>query len=261
MKNQAVLLLALCALFLNLGCPKPAPPSVKFSLGRPFPLHVGQTAESADVQGFTIKFDKIASDSRCPQGVQCITAGKADVVLTLNKVGGSQNVTLPFTIPNGTSNVTDFEGYIVRVMGVSPIKYKDKEIKPEDYDIVLSVMPSPPKAKLGEEFALQLGESIRIEADSKYSIRFDSVTEDSRCLEGVQCIWAGRVICAYTFSNGGADQPFILTSGSLNQGGKGEAEIGPYTVQVKGISPLKRNGVMIQQKDYQCLLLLRKNSQ
>lgn len=140
MKNSTVSLSSLCFLLVLFGCAKPIQPPVKFYLNRPFGLKVDQTGEFAENQGFTIKFDKVSSDSRCPKGVQCITAGKADIELTLGKDGAKQTVTLPFTLPNGTSNVTEFNGHTIRVVGVSPFKFKDKEIKPEDYVVTLLVL-------------------------------------------------------------------------------------------------------------------------
>lgn len=122
----------------------PPPEPVIFSLDRPFTLVIGQTGSFKKMPDFTVRFDKIASDSRCPQGVECITAGQADVVLTLSKGGKSTTLTLPFIIPNGTGNVTQFEGYTVRVLGVAPMKFKGKELDPKDYNIVVKVTEVQP---------------------------------------------------------------------------------------------------------------------
>ena len=143
MKNQLFSIFALLALLSSFGCTNPAPPPAKFKLDRPFPLMVGQTAASAEVQGLKIKFEKVAADSRCPKDVQCISAGAADVVLTLSKTGESETLTLPFTQTNGTSNVTDFKGHTVRVVGITPYKLKDKVIKPDEYSITLTVIQTP----------------------------------------------------------------------------------------------------------------------
>ena len=127
----------------SFGCSSPAAPAAKFRLERPFPLMVGQTGASVEEEGFAIKFEKVAADSRCPKDVECITAGKADVVLTLSKAGVSETTTLPFTHTNGTSNVIDFNGHTVRVVGITPYKLKDKEIKPDGYTITLTVIKAP----------------------------------------------------------------------------------------------------------------------
>ena len=139
MKKTIVSMMAVAASFLFLACPKPALKPVKFDLETPFALQVGQTGMSSEVEGFSIKFEKVSADSRCPKGVECIVAGQADVVLSLDKSGTAKTVTLPFTMTNGTTNVTDFEGYTIRVVGLAPEKFKDKEIKPEEYNIMLTV--------------------------------------------------------------------------------------------------------------------------
>ncbi|MDO8366696.1 MAG: hypothetical protein Q7T20_07870 [Saprospiraceae bacterium] len=259
MKNLLFSSLAFSLLLISLGCPKPALPAVQFSFDQPFSLQVGQTGDSSDIQGFTIKFEKVAADSRCPQGVECITAGKADVVLTLTKAGESQTVTLPFTMTYGTSNVTDFKGHTLRVLGVSPIKIKDKEIKPEEYNIMLSVAvtpPATPKAKLDEPFTLKVGETIVLEENPERSIRFDSVSGDSRCAEGVQCIWAGRADCVFTLTNGSLTEQVTLATGDMSQGGKGESQLGTYTLKLKDVAPPKKQGPPIPQKDYKATLVL-----
>jgi len=48
------------------------------------------------------------------------------------------------------------------------------------------------KVKLGTPFQIKAGEKAVIESE-KLTLRFTNVTEDSRCPEGVRCIWAGQV--------------------------------------------------------------------
>jgi hypothetical protein len=143
MKSLLFSTLLCSAIMASFGCSSPVAPAAKFRLERPFPLMAGQTGASVEEEGFTIKFEKVAADSRCPKDVECITAGKADVVLTLSKAGVSETTTLPFTQTNGTSNVIDFNGHTVRVVGITPYKLKDKEIKPDGYTITLTVIKTP----------------------------------------------------------------------------------------------------------------------
>ncbi|MDO8971773.1 MAG: hypothetical protein Q7U74_13855, partial [Saprospiraceae bacterium] len=103
MKYLLASIFALAALIMAAGCSKAVPPSVKFPHTTPFSLKLGQTGESSLVPGFTILFEKVTADSRCPMGVECITAGKADLVLRLGKDGASETIKLSFTLPNGTS--------------------------------------------------------------------------------------------------------------------------------------------------------------
>lgn len=44
--------------------------------GEPFRLALGATA---DRDGHTVRFVEVVEDSRCPEGVQCVTAGKAQI--------------------------------------------------------------------------------------------------------------------------------------------------------------------------------------
>lgn len=152
MKNLLLPLLALAACIFSAGCPNPKPilPPVSFSLNSPFALQVGQSGEWQKMRGFTIKFDKIAADSRCPLGVQCVTAGRAEVVLTLTKSGESHTVTLPFTTTEAPESAADFQGHTVRVMGVSPFRTKDKDIKTNEYSVTLSVAEIPNSPANGE---------------------------------------------------------------------------------------------------------------
>jgi hypothetical protein len=258
--SAIAILSAYLGLFMACKNTPPAPP-VTFLLDRAFPLAVGQTGECRDVAGFTIRFDKIASDSRCPKGVECITAGQVEVVLTISKNGQTKAVTLPFIIPNGTENVTDYQGHTIRIMGVSPMKFKDKPIDLKEYNIIIQVMETPvggAVAKLDQEFILGVGESIGLEGPDGYKIQFDSVSSDSRCPEGVQCIWAGKADAVITFSQGASSQAITLSTGDLSQGGKAQAAMGPYTLFLKAISPAKKKDAVIAPNAYKASLLIQK---
>lgn len=261
MKNLIYFSLALATLLVSIGCPKPAIPPVKFTLDRPFPLKLGQTGESSTVKEFNIKFDKVSADSRCALGLVCVTAGQVDVVLTISIADESKTVTLPFIQPNGTGNVIDFKGHTVRILGVAPFKVKDVELKPEEYMITLSVIETPPPAplaKIGQGFSLGVGESIELEEDPRFRIRFDTVSGDSRCPQGVQCIWAGRVDAGFTLMQGDSSFQVTLATGDFSQGGKSEAKFGPHTLQIKAIAPPKTQGVQIQQRGYKAMMVLSK---
>jgi hypothetical protein len=59
----------------------------------------------------------------------------------------------------------------------------------------------PVCARLGEAFDIRIGETAYI-ADTRLSIRLDSVPEDSRCPSDVQCPWAGNARVALTLRDG-----------------------------------------------------------
>jgi len=261
MKNLLFFSMSLGILFFCFGCPNPTIAPIKFNLERPFALKLGQTGEAVSVKEFSIKFDKVSADSRCALGLTCVTAGQVDVVLTISIAGETKTVTLPFMQPNGTSNVIDFKGQTVRILGVTPFKVKDKELKPEEYMVTLSVIETPapaPKAKVGEGFALGVGQSIVLEEDPMFRIRFDKVSGDSRCPEGVKCIWAGRVDAGFTLMQGDSSFRVTIAIGDFSQGGKSEAKFGPYSLKIKAIAPPKQQGAPIPQTAYKAMMELSK---
>ena len=260
MKYLLATIFALAALILAAGCSKPVPPSVKFPHTTPFSLKLGQTGESSLVPGFTILFDKVTADSRCPMGVECITAGKADLVLRVGKDGATETIKLSFTLPNGTSNVTEFKGHTIRVVGVTPFKIKDREINPEEYILAITVTETPPppiQIKLGDSFMLGVGEGFVLEDDPEYRLQFDSVVGDSRCTQGVQCLWAGRVDAVFSARKGGQTQVLRLATGELSQGGNSVGAFGPYTLEFKAIAPPKTQGP-IALGQYKASLVVKK---
>lgn len=258
MRNSLFALFALIALFASLGCPPPA--SLKFELDKEFVLKQGATATFVDDESFTIRFDQVTNDSRCPVNVECVTAGQADVTLTLTKDGATHTAALSFTTPNGTTNMTDFKGHTVKITSVEPPRKSDTEIKQKDYKIkvVVSKTPEMPKFELGKEFSLAQGATVQSADGQMFAIRFDSIAGDSRCPVGVQCIWAGRADVALTLSQGTASQNVTLASGDMSQGGAGEAAFNGYTVKLQSVEPPKMEGKNIEQKDYKVQLVVSK---
>jgi hypothetical protein len=45
--------------------------------------------------------------------------------------------------------------------------------------------------RLGEEFVLRFGDQVSVQG-VKLSLKFQDVTEDSRCPDGVVCVWEGN---------------------------------------------------------------------
>src|SRR5690349_23098582 len=93
MKNILSLFCLSTVTVLLTGCPKPGPKHETVQLGTAFTLAHDQTKQTSDGD-LTIHFDKVSGDSRCPEGVQCIWAGRVDCIFTLTKGGASQVVNL-----------------------------------------------------------------------------------------------------------------------------------------------------------------------
>ncbi|XUX00344.1 MAG: hypothetical protein TUN42_10760 [Dehalogenimonas sp.] len=65
-------------------------------------------------------------------------------------------------------------------------------------------------ASLGDKFALKVGQSADISAES-LKVTFDKVLNDSRCPDGATCIWAGQVQCLVTLDLNGKKAQITLT--------------------------------------------------
>src|SRR4030042_6598201 len=74
--------------------------------------------------------------------------------------------------------------------------------------------PGDIQARLGEDFSLSIGQRALI-AGENLGIRFEEVTEDSRCPRGVTCIWAGRVTCMVEITQAGSSYRMALTESGL----------------------------------------------
>ncbi|MGH2582194.1 MAG: hypothetical protein ACRDFQ_04790 [Anaerolineales bacterium] len=64
---------------------------------------------------------------------------------------------------------------------------------------------------------LSYGETLECE-DGSVKISFVDIVEDSRCAEGVQCEWAGRVQVLLEVTVGSETPQYVLTNGSLLEG-------------------------------------------
>lgn len=67
---------------------------------------------------------------------------------------------------------------------------------------------------LNEEFYLSMGQRAFIAGES-LEVRFNEVTEDSRCPKDVTCIWEGRVTCKVELTHAGVSNQMSLTEPGL----------------------------------------------
>ena len=94
-------------------------------------------------------------------------------------------------------------------------------------------------AKLGQEFTLVLGQEAEVEPQG-LKVKFDSVSEDSRCPEGVTCIWQGNAKIRLRLAKAPDGERFV----DLNTAGGHDPQTYPsagsslgYTVRLNGLSP------------------------
>ncbi len=141
MKNNFLVLIAALFLFTLLACPNPRECNVHFDLNKSFSLDQASTACAHDDKGLSIRFDSIRGDSRCPEGVQCIWAGRADAVLTLSQGETSQTSILSTgDMSQGGAGETTFNGFKVKLENVEPPARQGQKIGQKDYKVRLVVM-------------------------------------------------------------------------------------------------------------------------
>ena len=105
-------------------------------------LKVGGSASIAGTP-WSVKFDSVASDSRCPLGVLCIHAGEGLVSLELTSpVADPPRYDNPrFNL--GTTPVT-VEGYRFTQIELSPIQRQNTTIDPRSYVVTIMIESGTP---------------------------------------------------------------------------------------------------------------------
>ena len=82
---------------------------------------------------------------------------------------------------------------------------------------------------------------------SKINVKFVSLMEDSRCPEGVNCVWAGNAKIKVIISQGsGAGETFEINT---NLGAKG-ATFDSYAVNLVSLTPTPKADSKIKNEDY-----------
>jgi hypothetical protein len=106
------------------------------TMDQDFDLAPGQTAV-VDGGGLTVTFVKVAEDSRCPTGVQCVWAGNGAVALEPSTQGtGKYAVTLNTTL---TPHAVNAGAYEIRLVGLKPYPKQGSPIPPASYVATLHI--------------------------------------------------------------------------------------------------------------------------
>ena len=120
-----LLLFSACEWFEHHASPK------KCMIEEPFTLEYGQSIECED---WEITFEGEIQDSRCPQDVVCVWAGRVDIELQM----GGQEVALglPDDPELGQSKDT-LDDMVIELLEVLPVPLADQETPESDYRIKL----------------------------------------------------------------------------------------------------------------------------
>lgn len=101
-------------------------------------LPVGRTAHNGD---FSIRFEAVTEDSRCPSDVECVWEGNAGVRLTLSSNDDSGLVLLNTALE---PQAVRFAGRIVALRDLSPYPASETPIDHDAYVATISVAAAPP---------------------------------------------------------------------------------------------------------------------
>lgn len=90
-------------------------------------------------EGLSVKLLKITEDSRCPSDVTCIWAGQVGVLIDVSQNGkdlGNINLILG---PDKKLAEKKINGYLIRLVEVSPFPISTKKIETSDYVITITI--------------------------------------------------------------------------------------------------------------------------
>ncbi len=91
-----------------------------------------------------------------------------------------------------------------------------------------------------------------IHNSSSYSLCLDSVSTDSRCATGAQCIWEGNAKVKFTLSVGTAQHHFALNTAAYSSGNKLQHDtvIDRLKIQLVNLTPHPDINVPLNYNDY-----------
>ena len=106
--------------------------------GREFKLTAGQQVTVKGTK-LRIRFIAVENDSRCPSDVTCVWAGNAAVQLQLGTGRGSKTVTLNTSKSPSFVGETEYHGFKVKLVDLSPYPRSNQKIARRDYTATLLV--------------------------------------------------------------------------------------------------------------------------
>jgi hypothetical protein len=115
-----------------------APESAR--VGREFTIKVGRTV-TLKGETLRLRFVKVAADSRCPTGVECVWAGNAEVLIEVSAGGARSRKTLSLNTNAGQGRAGEaaYRRYTVKLVGLSPYPSSTRKIRQGQYVATLLV--------------------------------------------------------------------------------------------------------------------------
>lgn len=103
--------------------------------------------------------------------------------------------------------------------------------------------------EIGEPFNIRLGQTLKFQ-DADLSITFEELLEDSRCPEGVACVWAGNGRVSFKLNEFQAELNTYLDPKST--------DLSEYEIELVSLSPYPRIDRVIEEEDYKAEVIIYK---
>ena len=108
--------------------------------------------------------------------------------------------------------------------------------------------------RLGQEFEMKIDQEALLEGEG-LTVRFDSVLEDSRCPEGVDCIWSGNAKIRLKPSK--QKQTPATIELNTDAGAKSSSYLN-YEISLVTLKPRPKAGAKLQPNEYKATLVVTK---
>ena len=138
MNSAALRGLLLAALLTASACADPQLAGLTTQADQ-FDLALGQSVDAGRDNLF-VTFHEVLEDSRCPQDVVCVWAGRARVVVGVDSGAGDQRYTLTLGEQQAedTNRIT-LDGLVLMLLDVRPYPLSSQGTDPESYEITLGI--------------------------------------------------------------------------------------------------------------------------
>ena len=125
--------------------------------------------------------------------------------------------------------------------------------------LILGFLQRPGDAKEAlpdARFNLRIGQKAHIKGEG-LTVGFSSVNEDSRCPQGVDCIWAGNAVIAVSLSKPNGDPVSIDLNANMDPKEKSYQQ---YVISLVALNPYPKKDSIIKKEDYVATFVVRKTS-
>lgn len=116
---------------------------------------------------------------------------------------------------------------------------------------ITSLHSAVSEPELGRSFELKIAEVLTVDG---LRITFDSVSEDSRCPTGEQCVWAGDAAAEFTLEKppAAALQRTLHTSGRFAR----QIDYDNFVIRLEDIKPYPKKDAAIAPGEYRATLVV-----